>query len=149
MISYSFGYIRLCGGDDKAMAREKEKKIKILDMWAKENGEVFVKIIVESCKVKDIKMLDRVLNMMDPGDIFVAANINQISNSPDRIRLFVELAENKGIRIVIVEGGLDTITPSGRLMMNILTAVTKIDEESGVDSEDEDSFSEELEGVNT
>tara|TARA_R110002072_G_scaffold45565_1_gene126649 strand:+ start:57826 stop:58224 length:399 start_codon:yes stop_codon:yes gene_type:complete len=109
-----YGYIRVKVGD-KAVIGEEEGRRKILDDWAMENGEVFEKIIVESCNVKDIKMVDILLEQMEEDDIFVISDLSQVASDIHAEIIFIEKRLNKNVRVIFIHDRPDSITWKDRM----------------------------------
>lgn len=73
--------------------------------------------------------LDNAMNFVREGDVFVVTNISRFSRSITDMWKRIEFLENKNVDFKILDVGVDTTTPSGRLVLSVLSAVYQFERE--------------------
>ena len=75
------------------------------------------------------KALEEALAFVRPGDTFVVTKLDRLARSvPDMWRLVHQL-QAKDVALRIVNMGIDTNTPTGKLMLNVLGGVAEFERE--------------------
>ncbi len=72
------------------------------------------------------------LNMLDAGeaDVLVCASLSRLARSVVDLGNMMAKAEKAGWDLIVLDFGVDTTTPSGRLVMNVMASVSQF--ESGI-----------------
>jgi DNA invertase Pin-like site-specific DNA recombinase len=63
------------------------------------------------------------------GDVFVVTKLDRLARSMAHLLQIVESLEAKGVTLRILDQNLDTGTPSGRLMLNLLGSIAQFERE--------------------
>ncbi|KFC68890.1 RlgA protein [Bosea sp. LC85] len=71
--------------------------------------------------------LDEVLEFMRSGDVFTVTKIDRLARSVLHLSAIVEQLKAKGVELRIVGAGIDTTTPNGKLMLNVLGSVAEFE----------------------
>lgn len=71
--------------------------------------------------------LDRALEYVREGDVFVVTKLDRLARSmPDLIKIRDTL-QAKGVTLKVLALGIDTSTPTGKLMMNLLGSIAEFE----------------------
>lgn len=71
--------------------------------------------------------LERALEYAREGDVFVVTKLDRLARSmPDLVRIRDTL-QTKGVTLKIIALGIDTSTPTGKLMMNLLGSIAEFE----------------------
>jgi DNA invertase Pin-like site-specific DNA recombinase len=73
--------------------------------------------------------LEAALDFIRAGDVFVVTKIDRLARSVADLCAIVKRIESKGATLRILAVGLDTSTPSGRLMLNVFGSVAQFERE--------------------
>lgn len=73
--------------------------------------------------------LERVLEFLREGDVLVVTKLDRLARSVIHLGQIIIMLEAKGVGLRIVAMGVDTTTPTGRLMMNVLASVAQFERE--------------------
>ena len=73
--------------------------------------------------------LDLALNFVREGDIFVITKIDRLARSVPDLMQFVEDMHKRNVTFIILNLGMDTSTPTGKLMLTMLAAVAQFERE--------------------
>jgi DNA invertase Pin-like site-specific DNA recombinase len=73
--------------------------------------------------------LDAALDYLRDGDVFVVTKLDRLARSMRDLIELVEKIEAKGATLRILAMNLDTATPTGRLMLNVLGSVAQWERE--------------------
>jgi DNA invertase Pin-like site-specific DNA recombinase len=73
--------------------------------------------------------LEAALDFIRAGDVFVVTKIDRLARSVADLCVIVKRIESKGATLRILALGLDTSTPSGRLMLNVFGSVAQFERE--------------------
>lgn len=73
--------------------------------------------------------LDAALDFVRDGDVFVVTKLDRLARSVFHLCEIVELLEKKNVSLKILNINLDTSTPTGKLMLNMLSAVAQFERE--------------------
>jgi DNA invertase Pin-like site-specific DNA recombinase len=63
------------------------------------------------------------------GDSFVVTKIWRPVRSVSNLVAIIDRREKKGVSLRILSGGIDTATPTGRLMLNLLASISQFERE--------------------
>src|SRR5215212_4445014 len=75
------------------------------------------------------KALDEALEFVRSGDTFVVTKLDRLARSVPHMWEIVEQLQAKGVTLRIVNLGIDTATPTGKLMLNVLGGVAEFERE--------------------
>lgn len=79
--------------------------------------------------VGDRPVLDRVIARLEKGDTLVVTKLDRLARNVAHLCEIVERIKAKGASLRILAMGLDTGTPTGTLMLNVLGAVAQFERE--------------------
>lgn len=84
---------------------------------------------VSSVDVGERLELARALDNLRPGDALVVTKLDRLARSMAHLMELLKLVEAKGATLRILSMSLDTGTPTGRLMLNVLGSVAQFERE--------------------
>jgi DNA invertase Pin-like site-specific DNA recombinase len=73
--------------------------------------------------------LEAALNFIRAGDVFVVTKIDRLARSVADLCAIVKRIDSKGATLRILAINLDTATPTGKLMLNVLASVAQFERE--------------------
>lgn len=73
--------------------------------------------------------LDAAIKLLEPGDVLVVTKLDRLARNVHHLCQVVERIKAKGASLRILAMGLDTGTPTGTLMLNVLGAVAQFERE--------------------
>nr|WP_313559159.1 recombinase family protein [Ruminiclostridium cellobioparum] len=77
---------------------------------------------------KDRPELDRILDMLRPGDTLIVCELTRLSRTTKDLFLICEVIESKGANIKsLKESWIDTTTPQGKLMFTIFAGISQFE----------------------
>jgi DNA invertase Pin-like site-specific DNA recombinase len=79
--------------------------------------------------VADRKELDRAIDFAREGDSFVVTKIDRLARSMSHLMHVLGALEKKNVRVKILNLGMDTSTPTGKLTLMVLGAVAQFERE--------------------
>jgi site-specific DNA recombinase len=131
----TIGYVRV--STDKQAERgisleAQEAKIRAM---ATVHGTEFAEVIVdggESAKSLNRPGMTRLLAMVEAGDVrvVIVAKLDRLTRSVKDLCELLERFERRGVSLVSVAESLDTGSAAGRLVLNIMTAVSQWEREA-------------------
>lgn len=71
--------------------------------------------------------LEELIAFARKGDVLVVTKLDRLARSVSHLWEIVGRLESKGVALHIVAAGIDTTTPTGRLMLNVLGAVAEFE----------------------
>jgi DNA invertase Pin-like site-specific DNA recombinase len=75
------------------------------------------------------KQLTTAMDFAREGDVFVVTKLDRLARSMAHLLQIVETLEGKGVTLRILDQNIDTGTPSGRLMLNLLGSIAQFERE--------------------
>ena len=84
---------------------------------------------VSSVDVGDRQELARALDNLRPGDALVVTKLDRLARSMAHLMDLLKIIDGKGASLRILSMSLDTGTPTGRLMLNVLGSVAQFERE--------------------
>jgi len=75
------------------------------------------------------KALDEALAFVREGDTFIVTKLDRLARSVLDMWNIIRALEGKGVALRIVNLGIDTATPTGKLMLNVLGGVAQFERE--------------------
>ncbi|KPF72038.1 DNA invertase [Bosea sp. AAP35] len=90
------------------------------------------KVLVEQVSSVDVGErleLARVLDMLRAGDVMVVTKLDRLARSMAHLMDLLKIIDGKGASLRILAMNLDTGTPTGRLMLNMLGSVAQFERE--------------------
>lgn len=75
------------------------------------------------------KQLEAALEFAREGDALVVTKLDRLARSVVHLGRIIETLEAKGVALRILSLGVDTATPTGRLMLNVLGGVAQFERE--------------------
>ncbi|WP_427135203.1 recombinase family protein [Pseudarthrobacter sp. S9] len=82
-----------------------------------------------SGKLSSRVQLDAMLAKLEPGDQVVIAHLRRIGRSHQHLLDLVRGFNDKGVDFIVLEQGIDTTTPGGRLAFHVFAALAEYDRE--------------------
>lgn len=73
--------------------------------------------------------LEDALSYVRGGDVLVVTKLCRLARSVTHLGQIIEVLERKGVALRILSMGVDTGTPTGRLMLNVLAGVAQFERE--------------------
>ncbi|MBA2127578.1 DNA invertase [Hyphomicrobium methylovorum] len=73
--------------------------------------------------------LDKVLAMVRPGDVVVVTKLDRLARNVQHMGQIITQIEREGAGLQILNLGIDTTTPTGKLMLNIMGSVAQFERE--------------------
>lgn len=73
--------------------------------------------------------LARAIEFAREGDVFVVTKLDRLARSVIHMGELVKALDAKGVNLRIVSLGIDTTTPTGKLMLNVLASVAQFERE--------------------
>lgn len=71
--------------------------------------------------------LERALNFVREGDTFMVTKLDRLARSMKNLLEICELLERRRVTLRILDMNLDTSTPTGRLMLNLLGSIAEFE----------------------
>ena len=87
-----------------------------------------------SGRLKDRPELDRMLSVLRPGDTVVCWKLSRLGRGHAHLVSLAEQFRELQISMVFVSDGIDTRTPTGRLLFNIMAAFAEMERENIVEN---------------
>jgi len=79
--------------------------------------------------VADRKELEDAIGFARSGDVFVVTKLDRLARNTQHLLEIVQRLESKGVSLKVLNLGLDTSTPTGKLMLTMLGAVGQFERE--------------------
>lgn len=101
-----------------------EKQLEVLENFGCE------KIYKEQVSsIYDRDKLKEAINSLQEGDIFVVTKLDRLARSVEHFIKISKLLEEKKVNLRILDLGLDTFSPTGKLILNIMASVAQFERE--------------------
>jgi DNA invertase Pin-like site-specific DNA recombinase len=115
------GYARTSTVEQKAGFEAQER-----DLKAAGAERLFME---QTSSVGARKELEAAIDFAREGDVFVVTKLDRLARSVPHLSQLVTRLEAKGVALRILSLGLDTATPTGRLMLNLLGSIAQFERE--------------------
>ena len=76
-----------------------------------------------------LKQLELALEFVREGDVFVVTKIDRLARSISDLMTIIKNLEKKGVGLRILNLGIDTSTPTGKLMLTVLGGIAQFERE--------------------
>jgi DNA invertase Pin-like site-specific DNA recombinase len=83
----------------------------------------------QTSSVGERAQLDLALELARESDALIVTKLDRLARSVSHFCEIVRLLESKGVSLVILDMGLDTSKPTGRLMINLLASIGQFETE--------------------
>lgn len=83
----------------------------------------------QTSSVGERKALEDALDFMRDGDVLVVTKLDRLARSVEHLGQLVKRLEAKGVALRILGMGVDTGTPTGRLMVNLVGSIAQFERE--------------------
>ena len=93
------------------------------------------------------KQLEAALEFAREGDALVVTKLDRLARSVVHLGQIIEALEAKGVALRILNLGVDTATPTGKLMLNVLGGVAQFEREMMLERQREGIAKAKAEGV--
>lgn len=117
------GYARTSTTDQKAGLEGQLRELE------KAGCEKVFKEEVSSVDKDNRHQLDAVIDFIREGDTLVVTKIDRLARSVVHLNETVEKITKKGASVRFLDGSIDTGTPNGRLMLNLLGSIAQFERE--------------------
>jgi DNA invertase Pin-like site-specific DNA recombinase len=84
---------------------------------------------VSSVRVAQRRELERALEYVREGDVFVVTKIDRLARSLPHLLEIIGRLQNKGVSLRILSMAIDTATPQGKLMLSVMGGVAQFERE--------------------
>lgn len=121
--AHLIGYARTSTLDQKAGLEAQQR-----DLEAQGCDRIFVEQ-VSSVDVKERQELARALDHIRSGDTLVVTKLDRLARSSQHLLEILEVLTGKGAALRILNMGIDTGTPTGKLMLTIMGGVAEFESE--------------------
>lgn len=81
----------------------------------------------KSGKIDNREQLNLCLNSLQSGDVLVITKLDRISRSTRNLWNIVNVLEQKGVQLRVLDQNIDTGTPTGKLMFSMLGAIAEFE----------------------
>jgi DNA invertase Pin-like site-specific DNA recombinase len=115
------GYGRTSTLDQVAGLEAQERVLRTLGC-----GKVFLE---QTSSIGPRKALDAALDYVREGDTLVVTKLDRLARSVVHLGQIIATLEAKGVALRILDLGIDTNTPTGKLMLNVLGSVAQFERE--------------------
>src|SRR5262245_58032877 len=120
-MSYLIGYARTSTTEQEAGLEAQLRELKALQPYKVYKAQV--------SSVAKREQLEAALDYLRDGDTLVVTKLDRLARSMRDLIEIVHRIENKGASLRILAMNLDTSTPTGKLMLNVLGAVAQFERE--------------------
>lgn len=73
--------------------------------------------------------LAEALNYVRQGDTFIITKLDRLARSTLHLTQIADRLKNKGVELVVIDQSIDTNTPSGKLLFNMLASISEFETE--------------------
>jgi site-specific DNA recombinase len=130
----AIGYVRVSTASQADRGVSLEAQAEKINAMAVVHGVELLEIITdtESAKSTDRSGLQRLLALVDAGKVntIIIAKLDRLTRSVKDLADLLERLQKRGVSLVSVAESLDTGSAAGRLVLNIMTAVSQWEREA-------------------
>src|SRR3954462_12269470 len=131
----AIGYVRVSTDKQAEKGVSLEAQAEKIRAMAVVHGAELIDVIVdagESAKSIDRPGMQRLLHLVDTGKVqtVIIAKLDRLTRSVKDLAELLERFQHKGVSLVSVAESLDTGSAAGRLVINIMTAVSQWEREA-------------------
>lgn len=83
----------------------------------------------QTSAVKQREQLDAAIEFARDGDTLIVTKLDRLARSVSDLCRIVETLESKGVSLRILNMNLDTATPTGKLMLNVIGSIAQFERE--------------------
>jgi DNA invertase Pin-like site-specific DNA recombinase len=83
----------------------------------------------QASSVAERKQLHAAMDYVREGDVFVVAKLDRLARSVPDLMVILQALERKRVGVRILNLGMDTETPTGKLMLTVLAAIAQFERE--------------------
>ena len=115
------GYVRTSTVDQKASLQEQQRVLK-------EEGceKIFIE---EASAVGNRPILEQALDFVREGDHFVVKSMDRLARSISHMVELSKVLEDKGVVLKVLNMNIDTSTPTGKLLTNLIISISQFERE--------------------
>jgi DNA invertase Pin-like site-specific DNA recombinase len=126
----AIAYLRVSTTDQGDSGLGLEAQLATIEAWAARSGVEIVETITEIQSGKNLRQrpqLRRALDDLAAGkaSTLVASHVSRLARSVSDLSTMLDAANRKGFELVALDTGLDTSTPAGRMVIQMLAAAAE------------------------
>ena len=91
--------------------------------------EIYAEKISGAAEISKRTELENMLRALREGDIVVATKIDRIARSTRQLLQIADEIQSKGAQLKFLDNPIDTTTPSGKLIFEVLSAISSFERE--------------------
>ena len=112
------GYVRV-----STIEQHEDRQVRALE---ERNVE---KLFIDKKSGKDLKReeLEKCLEFIRDGDTLVVLSFDRLARSTQDLLCIVELLKEKGVTLISLKENIDTSTPTGKLMLTLIAAISEFE----------------------
>lgn len=86
---------------------------------------------------KDRPELEEMISRLDEGDTIVIESLSRLGRSTKDLLELIELFNSKKVKLVSLKEQIDTTSPTGKLLLTVITAISQFERDTIVDRTNE------------